>query len=370
MAKRAVVGPIILATFLFLVALNFLPVLVWWEYIVSYLGLLGVSFAALWVLRRRKRVPSQLAPEPGAASRPESAPTFEPTQQPAVRSSGLQGALRKHSLFSYFSIAYAVKCLALIPYTLAAWGVISGNWDLAFVVATFGPLVGGVVMSYVAEGRAGISRLRDGIRKWRVGWWWFLFVFAGIPAAIMLGVLVLPGSLVGFLGVPAIVVLQYPLYYFGVWFGGGGLNEEIGWRGFALPRMQPRYGPLWGTLLLGVLHCFWHIEEFLTPAQGGGPGTGWTPFVVNLPIFFVLVVSFSITATWIFNRTRGSLFAVISAHASVDTPQPVLIPLFPAVGVTSMLLGTAIALGALAVVIVVLTRGRLGYKPVKELRTA
>jgi membrane protease YdiL (CAAX protease family) len=270
--------------------------------------------------------------------------------------------MQRHPLLSYFSIAYAVKCVFLVPYTLAAWGVISGDWDLAFVVATFGPLMGGVVMSYVDEGKPGLYRLRDGIRKWRVGRWWLLFIFAGIPVALMAGVLAIPGSLVGFVGLPAVVALQYPLYYFGVWFGGGGLNEELGWRGFALPRMQPRYGPLWGTLLLGAAHCFWHIEEFLTPAQGGGPGTGWTPFVVNLPIFFVLVVSFSIIATWVFNRTRGSLFAVISTHASVDTPQPVLIPFFPAVGVTSMLLGSAVGLGALAVVIVVLTRGRLGYE--------
>jgi membrane protease YdiL (CAAX protease family) len=155
--------------------------------------------------------------------------------------------------------------------------------------------------------------------------------------------------------------VSYPLNYVAIWFAGGGLGEEIGWRGFALPRMQPRYGPLWGTLLLGVMHCFWHGEEFLTPAQGGGPGTGWTPFVTNLPIFLLLVLSFSIIMTWIFNHTRGSLFAAISAHASVDAPQAALLPLFPAVGVTSMLMGAAVGLGVPALLILILTRGQLGY---------
>ena len=148
-----------------------------------------------------------------------------------------------------------------------------------------------------------------------------------------------------------------------VWFGGGGLNEEVGWRGYAWPIMQPRYGPLLGTLFLGVVHCFWHLEEFLTPAQGGGPGTGWTPFVVDLPIFLLLVLSFTVIMTWIFNHTRGSLFAAISAHASVDTPQAALLSLFPAVGATSMILGSTLSLGVVALLILILTRGRLGYRP-------
>jgi len=271
--------------------------------------------------------------------------------------------MRKHPLFSYFSIAYAIKWIVLIPYTLAAWGVISGDWTGAFILATFGPLVAGIVMAYVVEGGVGVSRLRDRIRQWRVGWRWLLFIFAGIPALVMLGIIIEPGALAGFKGLTAVLLVTYPLTYFAVWWGGGGFNEEVGWRGFALPRIQPRYGPLWGTLFLGVVHCFWHLEEFLTPAQGGGPGTGWTPFLVNLPIFLLLVLSFTIMMTWIFNRTRGSLFAAISAHASVDTPQAALLPLFPAVGATSMLLGSTFGLGAVAILILILTRGRLGYQP-------
>jgi membrane protease YdiL (CAAX protease family) len=267
----------------------------------------------------------------------------------------------KHPLFSYFSLAYAVKWVALVPYTLAAWGIISGDWTAAFVLATFGPFVAGVVMIYVTEGKAGLSRLRDRVRLWRVGWHWLLFIFAGIPALVMIGIVIQPGAFVGFLGVSPILLVSYPWTYLAVWFGGGGLNEEVGWRGFALPRMQPRYGPLWGTLILGVVHCFWHLEEFLTPAQGGGPGTGWTPFIITLPIFLVLVLSFSIIMTWIFNHTRGSLFAAISAHASVDIPQAVLIPLFPAVGATSMILGSTLGLGVLALIVLIITRGRLGY---------
>ena len=279
----------------------------------------------------------------------------------------------KHPLFSYFSMAYAIKFIVLIPYTLAAWGIISGDWTAAFVLATFGPFVAGIIMVYITEGRAGLSRLRHSVTQWRVGWKWLLFVFAAIPALGMLGIIIQPGILAGFQGLSlhlvVFLLVSYPLNYVLIWFAGGGLDEEVGWRGFAWPIMQPRYGPLWGTLFLGVVHCFWHFEEFLTPAQGGGPGTGWTPFVVNLPIFLLLVLSVNIILTWVFNHTRGSLFAAISTHASVDAPQGALLPLFPALqggfgsGATSAILGFTVGLAVVAVLILIVTRGRLGYQP-------
>jgi membrane protease YdiL (CAAX protease family) len=192
----------------------------------------------------------------------------------------------------------------------------------------------------------------------------------------MLGVMIQPGALAGFQGLtPRLVVfvlVSYLVNYVLIWFAGGGLDEEVGWRGFAWPIMQPRYGPLLGALLLGVVHCFWHLEEFLTPAQGGGPGTGWTPFVTNLPIFLLFVLSVNIILTWVYNHTRGSLFAIISAHTSVDTPANALVPLFPAVGAaagqssTSMILGFTVGIGAAALLIVILTRGRLGYRPLSS----
>jgi membrane protease YdiL (CAAX protease family) len=283
--------------------------------------------------------------------------------QATTASHRVRQALRRHPLFAFFALAYAIKWFLLLPYTLAAWGIIAGDWSVAFVLATFAPFVAGIIMVNLVEGRAGVAGVRASVCDWRVGWRWSLFIFAALPMLVMLGVLIQPGALAGFHGLTPALLVSYPLTYVVVWFAGGGLNEEVGWRGFALPRMQPRYGPLWGTLLLGVLHCFWHLEEFLTPAQGGGPGTGRTPFLINLPLFLLLALAFSIIMTWLFNRTGGSLFAAISAHVSVDTPQAVLLPLFPAVGMTSMLVGGAIGLGVVALPILLLTRGRLGYQP-------
>ena len=280
--------------------------------------------------------------------------------RPPTSSEGVRQTLRRRPLLCFFSLAYAIRFIVLIPYTLAAWGVLAGNWSVAFILATFGPFVAGVVMVDVTEGRAGLSRLRHSITRWRVGWRWSLFAFGAVPALEMFGIAAIPGAFVGFQGLTAVLLVSYPVNYVLIWFAGGGLDEEVGWRGFALPRMQLRYGPLWGTLILGVVHCFWHLEEFLTPAQGGGPGTGWTP-LFDLPAFLLFVLSVNIILTWVFNHTHGSLFAAISAHTSVDTPVNTLIPLLPAVGATSMLLGFTVGLGVPALLVVALTRGRLGY---------
>ena len=284
-------------------------------------------------------------------------------------SDGLGHALLKHPLLFYFSMAYAIKYIFVIPLVLSTWGFYSGDWQLFFAVSTFGPFIGGVVMAYLSEGREGIGRLLQRVRQWRVGWLWLLFILVGIPALFLLAVAIVPGNLVGFglQGQSAVaIVVSYIVTYLATWFVGGPLGEEVGWRGFALPRMLSRYGPLWGTLLLGVVHCFWHLEEFFTPNQGGGPGAGWTPFVIDLPLFLLLVISFNIIMTWMFNHTKGSLFTAISFHASWDAPQGALLSLFPAVGVTSLYVGMDAVFGMFALLLIVLTRGRLAYHAVQN----
>ncbi|MGZ4849105.1 MAG: hypothetical protein ACXV2D_06390 [Halobacteriota archaeon] len=91
-------------------------------------------------------------------------------------------------------------------------------------------------------------------------------------------------------------------------------------------------------------------------------GTGFATFLTNFPIFLLFVVALAIIITWVFNHTQGSVFISSLLHTSVDTPQVVWIPLFLAVGVTSMNLAALIGFGVPALLIVILTRGRLGYQ--------
>lgn len=290
--------------------------------------------------------------------------------QSKTASRSLGQLLREHPLFSFFFLSYAFSWIISLPYVLSIWGVMPGNYMLGLIFKQWvGPALAGIVMTLLIEGKAGLRTFRRRWWQWRAGWQWYLFILLGVPGLILLGIVIQPGALAHFQGLPPHLLVNY-LVYFVIVFFGVGLPEEIGWRGFALPRMQPRYGPLRATLLLGVLWAGWHLLFFLMPDHGGGPGTDPAALLKNFSIFFVMVMAMSIVFTWVFNHTRGSVFIASLVHTAIDVPQLVWVPLFLQVGTsnstsgeTGLDLALLVTFGVLALLIVLLTRGRLGYQP-------
>ena len=284
------------------------------------------------------------------------------TSHSITAGNGLRKWMSQHPLISYFFLAYAISWIVFIPYVLAEWGYLQGNYTLFYLLHVFGPAIAAVIMTYLSEGKVGLESLRESLKQWRTTRQWYLFILAGIPALVMLGIIVQPGALEGFKGFTSRLLIGYPVSLIVV-FLGVGLGEEPGWRGFALPRMQKQYGALWGTLLLGVLWSCWHLPDFLTASKGGGEGTGWVTFLTNFPIFTVGVVSLSIIMTWLYNHTQGSLFLAILAHASIDAPEVAgWTALFPAVSMIGLHWALLISFTIPALLIVILTRGKLGYR--------
>jgi membrane protease YdiL (CAAX protease family) len=275
----------------------------------------------------------------------------------------LKKLMKRHPLFSYFFMAYAFTWIIFTPYVLAEWGILpkASFYNLFYVLHTFGPAVSAYIMFRIMEGKEGWLGVRSRIKQVRAGWVWYAFILLGIPALIMFGILVLPGALSSFQGLPPYFLVRYPFLFIAIFFGGGPLGEEIGWRGFALPRMQSRYGALRATLLLGVLWTFWHLMDFFTASQGGGPGTGLSAFYLHLPIFFLMIMSLTIIMTWVFNHTQGSIFIVILLHASYDTFGSTVQPLFSASIVSKTNLIFVLGFAVMAILVLVATRGRLGY---------
>ncbi|MGE5461886.1 MAG: CPBP family intramembrane glutamic endopeptidase [Syntrophothermus sp.] len=290
--------------------------------------------------------------------------------QSKTASRSLGQLLREHPLFSFFFLSYAFSWIISLPYVLSIWGVMPGNYMLGLIFKQWvGPALAGIVMTLLIEGKAGLRTFRRRWWQWRAGWQWYLFILLGVPGLILLGIVIQPGALAHFQGLPPHLLVNY-LVYFVIVFFGVGLPEEIGWRGFALPRMQPRYGPLRATLLLGVLWAGWHLLFFLMPDHGGGPGTDPAALLKNFSIFFVMVMAMSIVFTWVFNHTRGSVFIASLVHTAIDVPQLVWVPLFLQVGTsnstsgeTGLDLALLVTFGVLALLIVILTRGHLGYQP-------
>jgi membrane protease YdiL (CAAX protease family) len=93
------------------------------------------------------------------------------------------------------------------------------------------------------------------------------------------------------------------------------IGEEIGWRGFALPRLQQRYGPLKASLLLGLGWGLWHLPMFLM----AGVPFGW--LLLGMVLF---LVPGSVIYSWVFNRTRGLLPVAIIMHVGIHTNNSML----------------------------------------------
>lgn len=273
--------------------------------------------------------------------------------------------LRRYPLLFYFLIALGFSWaydltvrMALHP-AIFPWGV------LLALVYTLGPTLAAFLMTAVTQGRAGILHLLRRYVLWRVGIPWYLLVLLGVPALLLLAVLLLPGALSAF-RLPGLSF--WPTFLIGCLLtlvAGGPLFEEGGWRGFALPRLQQRSGPLVGTLILGVLWGLWHLPEFFTPGTSQYvPGIGFIGHLISFVVFDILTIALAVIMTWVFNNTRGSIGLAILLHTSINVASSILLPpLFPSLAGTLLFpLSLVLVFVVAALLIIAATRGRLSYQ--------
>ena len=214
--------------------------------------------------------------------------------------------IKRHPLFSFFAIAYVVAWLGwTIPDIIYTGTPLSTVFTLLFIGMVPGPLYAAIIVTAVTGGKAGVIALLRKFTIWRVGWvWWavallvgpvvgltaaYLNVLFGAPNPTALLISGLSGTLLLFA-----TRLVNPV--------DGPMQEELGWRGYAVPRFQARYSPLVANLLLGVIVAGWHL-----------------PWVLKgqLPLFALLgTVAFTIVFAWIYNNTGGSVLLVLVAHAA------------------------------------------------------
>jgi len=268
-----------------------------------------------------------------------------------LRPSGAHVAsqFRAHPIVSFFGLAYAISWAAL----LMLYGLLGLPSALVILMQTLGPTIAALAMATMLDGSTGRRTLISRLRIWRVGARWYVFAMLAIPALCVAAACAVPGALAPVAGQsPVGLALTYFVVVLAASISGP-LFEEPGWRGFALPRLQAQRGPLLGSLLLGILWATWHLPQFLIPdwaAQNGGSSA-----LVVLE-FMLMVVAIAPVLTWVFNRTNGSLFMTMTTHASINAALTVF------VAVDTALTAGLIAFGALSIVLVVLTRGRLGYE--------
>lgn len=195
------------------------------------------------------------------------------------------------------------------PRTLAALFHLAGG---------LGPMVSAFVIAALASGSAGARELQGRVLRWQVGLGWWLVAVAG-PAILFLVAAVISRLLFGgwpelgefgrseefaFLGLIPYWAANMIFYGFG---------EEVGWRGFALPRLQTgRRSALLAALILSLFWAAWHIPLFSFVMGYKSMG------LVAIPGWFFSIVTGSVLLAWIYNSTGGSILIVAIFHGTLD----------------------------------------------------
>ena len=244
-------------------------------------------------------------------------------------------------LTTFFTLAYAISWLAFMP--IIAW---HAPIEL-IAAASFGPTVAALITHRLSAGS---------FRAFSFHWTRPRTLVASAVGAVVvvLAYVVVPGLILadprtlnwGILG--SLAVYNYSTLL------GGPLGEEPGWRGYALPRLEARFGAVRASLLLGILWAGWHLPLFLIDGWGSLP----------LWSYILVLAGLSIIMTWAVNVARFSVVTAIVMHAAFNTVSRFLNGLFAGTEPRANLSfdfvfplsGLLVAAG-----LVVMTRGRLSY---------
>lgn len=286
----------------------------------------------------------------------------------AVQQVETRGWIQRHPLVAYFLIAFAGAWALVIPLAMSTGFNMFPMPDpllmLLFVISAYpGPFLAALVVTRAVEGKEGVRRLWKRVFQFRAGFQWYL-VALFIMMAIWLAAYAIP-----YRGAPVRDLLANPMLLVTVFLPSVGfglfvpsLSEEIGWRGFALPRLQNQYGPLAGTLILGILHGLWHIPALFTAFMGPKQPDQVLPFIIAAAAGTFLY-------TWVYNNTRGSIWIAILMHSASNAASQMLGEIIPQDTVLPAPFQfispdwyNVIAFILAAVLLVIATRGRLGYR--------
>jgi membrane protease YdiL (CAAX protease family) len=217
-----------------------------------------------------------------------------------------------------------------LPQALASYGLIAFPLAPKFTdwLGAFGPFIAALIVTVLYDGRAGISGLFKPLLKWRAGIQWYFFVLFWPPALSLVktAIAILLGSPAPDFSQPAFVRLSplppellksvpffvfLPVIFLQQTLIGSSMGEEIGWRGYALPRFQANRGSLRGSILLGILWGVWHLPLWLTK------GNAMQGNFLLWPLMELIATS--ILFTWVYNNTQGSLLLAVLFHTSIAT---------------------------------------------------
>ncbi|NOX89468.1 MAG: CPBP family intramembrane metalloprotease [Calditrichaeota bacterium] len=216
----------------------------------------------------------------------------------------------------FFALAYALSGLFWIPAGLAGKSATAFPFSLLLYSGGLGPMIADIILvrrTYTTEERRDYWRRVIDFR--RIGWRWYLFILLFFPLLSISGLMIhlinggdMPAfeKVAGFLNNPLSII---PFAVFILLFGP--LPEELGWRGYALDRLQERLNALSSSLILGTFWALWHLPLFFMNGtyqhQMGLMSSAFLLYSLNM-------IFDSVLYTWIYNNTRRSVLSAILFH--------------------------------------------------------
>lgn len=224
------------------------------------------------------------------------------------------------SLLKFFLLTFAVSWIfwaawfGISKVLTPAHPAVSLLAGAVLLLGVFAPAIVALLLTEHAEGRAATLALLGRIFKWDVGWRWYLFALAYMPV-VKLSVALVHRVIAGgwprfgetpwYLMVAAIAV--------STWAQAG---EEIGWRGYALPRLSESLGLAPASVILGIIWATWHLPLFFF--------SGSDKLGQSFPLYLLQVTALSVAMAWLYWRTGGSLLLVMLLHAAVNNTKDIV----------------------------------------------
>lgn len=242
--------------------------------------------------------------------------------------------MKKYSTLTYFALTFIISTGGIFIIVIQDGLPINMFTSPMLPLALFvGPSIAGITMTGIVSGRSGFRELISRLLRWRVGIRWYAVALLTTP--LLATPILLTLSLFSPEFLPAIVTTEdkVSLLLMGAMAGLiGGCLEELGWTGFAIPRLRLRYDALSTALILGGMWAAWHVPVTFWSTVDPSGALSMPLFVP--PLFFYLAVlpAYRVLMVWVYDRTESLLVAMLMHTSLAACTFVILLP--PATGVS------------------------------------
>ncbi len=218
--------------------------------------------------------------------------------------------VNRYALALYFALSMLISWLLWLPAVMQQEKLPTWVYPL-FFLGGFGPFLAALAVMALSGNKNLVNNYKDRLFHLSLPWRWYAVALL-LPPLLTLAANLLIGVLGGNVQEGSLLppVLSYPLLLVTMIILGGG-QEELGWRGFALPLLLERFRPLQASVMLGVFWMIWHVPLFFGPALSQSKLTFW--------LYFINGIALAALFTWFYLKTGGSILMAVLLHGGINT---------------------------------------------------